>query len=251
MLPFAAIFALFAFANLHPQLASGNGVQTGQLLEATEYSACDYHCAPFNRPTTAYCIQVGSETLVGERASILGESDSDSLRSLVGQEVTFRNDPKFIWLLAPGRSGLKIQRGSLFEQFKENRCIAAVHKPILAAALADLRPSGVPPNAFALAARGETAPHYRWFQCSLNSEESGIVCKKWDPKGVWNGVDRYCARTREGDPVHDNFEIDHLLSREGRIILKSGQRLLTDDRGRVNDQLMRPEEPCKQTAFLD
>jgi hypothetical protein len=61
MLPFAAIFALFAFANLHPQLASGNGVQAGQLVEATEYSACDYHCAPFNRPTTAYCIQVGSE----------------------------------------------------------------------------------------------------------------------------------------------------------------------------------------------
>jgi hypothetical protein len=248
MLYFAAIFASFAFATLHLQLTSMNGVQAGKLLEAAEYSACDYNCAPFNRPTIAYCIQAGSETLVGERPSIFGETPSKSLRSLVGHEVAFRTDPSSIWLFAPDRTELKIKRGSLFEQFKENRCIAAVHKPILAAALADNRPSQIPSTAFALSARGETAPHYRWFQCSMSPDASGIVCKKWDSKGVWNGVDRYCPRTREGTPVPADFEIDRLLSREGHIILQTGQILIEDDRGRINDQLMRPEETCKQTA---
>ena len=190
--------------------------------------------------------------MVGERFNIFGETPYKSLRSLVGQEMTVRAERTYIWLSISGRSEFKIKRGSLFEGFRENRCIASVHESILAAASADPRPSEAPPDAFALAARGEQAPHYRWFQCSLNSNNKEIACKKWSPKGAWNGVDRYCATTRQGESVHADFAVDRLLSREGHIVLQNGQTLQVDNRGRINDQLQRPGEPCHQTtAFVD
>ena len=251
MLRLAAMVVPFALASLLGRPSSATDIQTGKLLEATEYSACDYHCAPFNRPTVAYCIQVGDETLVGERTSFLGESSNKSLIDFVGQEVTFRADSKSIRLLVPGQRDVKVKKGSLFERFKENRCIAAVHIPILEAAARELRPSQVPVDAFALAADGETAPLYRWFTCVVNPVDSDIVCKNWDPKGDSRGVDRYCPRTREGTAVDADFEVDHLLSREGRIVLRGEQVLLQDGRGRVNDKLLKPGEACKQAPPVD
>lgn len=251
MFRFATILVFFSFFPMQGQASRTAVAQSGRLLEATEYSACGYNCAPFNRPTTAYCIQAGSETLVGERTTVFGESQTKSLRSLVGQGLTFRADSSSIWLLVPGQRALKVKRGALFEGFKDNHCAAAVHSPILKEAATDARPSQVPKDAFALPADGKTVPLYRWFQCSVDSVDSDIICKKWDPKGGWRGVERYCPRTRDGTAVGADLDIDHLLSREGRIVLRGEHVLLPDGRGRVNDQLERPFEPCRQMSQLD
>jgi hypothetical protein len=229
--------------------ASSGGVRAAKLLEAMEYSACDYNCAPFNRPTTSYCFQDGDEILVGERVSILGETPTKSMRNRVGQDVTIRYDSSFIWLTGTDHSELKIKRGSFSEHFKDTRCVAEVHKPKVDFAKRFKRPADLPADAFPLAAEGGTKPPFRWFQCSLTPDASDITCKKWDFKGIWNGVDRYCARTTQGDQVYAGFEVDHLISREGQIVLASGETLERDERGRESDKLMRPGEPCYQVGL--
>jgi hypothetical protein len=242
----AILSTAFTPAQTQPTASS---VRAAKLLEATEYSACDYNCAPFNRPTTSYCLQDGNEILVGERASILGETPTKSMRNRAGQEVAITYDSSFIWLTGTDHFELKIKRGSFSEHFKETRCVAEVHKAKIAFAKGFKRPAYVPADAFALASEGETKPPFRWFECSMTQDASGIACKKWDPKGVWNGVDRYCARTTQGDQVHAGFEVDHVISREGQIVLASGATLERDERGRENDRLIRPGEPCYQVGL--
>jgi hypothetical protein len=49
----------------------------------------------------------------------------------------------------------------------------------------------------------------------------------------------------DGAPVAAEFEIDPLLSQEGRLVLKSGAVVQQDHRARTNDQLDRPGEACR------
>jgi hypothetical protein len=72
-----------------------------------------------------------------------------------------------------------------------------------------------------------------------------IACRKWYANGDFYGKDWYCARTVAGAPVAADFELDPLLSQEGRLVLKSGAVVQQDRRGRTNDQLDRPNEACR------
>ena len=69
------------------------------LVEAVEYEPCNYYCGPMNRPTTAYCVYVDGQIVVGERAGFLwlGESGAASGRNLVGKQITARFDARSIW----------------------------------------------------------------------------------------------------------------------------------------------------------
>jgi hypothetical protein len=218
------------------------------LLEAREYSPCDYTCAPFNHPTTAYCFSLGDKIVVGERGSLLGENDTASMRNAVGQEFSMSSDNDSIWVSRAGQSKLRIKSGSAFEGVKSTRCIAKVHMQKLTLASSSKRPATVPDDAFALAAArpGEVQPFFRWFECKTSDDLTTITCKKWSPNGELNGVDRYCARTLQGEPVSASFDVDRLASREGQLVLKTGSIVERDDRGRMNDKLMRPEEVCYQ-----
>jgi hypothetical protein len=222
--------------------------QAAKLVEAKEYSACDYQCAPFNHPVTAYCFRSGDLTLIGERGTILGETNASSMRDFSGKKVQIRFDPTSIWINRPNHRALELKRGSVFEGFKDVGCVAEVHRAKLEIASKIGRPSNVPSDAFALAGplTGDAKPLFRWFQCVMSADASSITCKKWGRDGSFRGVDRYCARTVAGEPVTANFEIDKLLSRDGKLILKSGYALERDERGRTNEELARPGEVCYQ-----
>jgi hypothetical protein len=71
-----------------------------------------------------------------------------------------------------------------------------------------------------------------------------IDCMKWYPNGHSKGVERYRTRTVDGTAVSPDFQIDHLASREGQLVLTSGSILLFDHRGRINDKLAHPGEAC-------
>jgi hypothetical protein len=45
--------------------------------------------------------------------------------------------------------------------------------------------------------------------------------------------------------VAADFEVDQLLSQEGRLVLKSGAVVQQDHRARTNDLLDRPSEACR------
>ena len=83
----------------------------------------------------------------------------------------------------------------------------------------------------------------------MSADASSITCKKWGRDGSFRGVDHYCARTVAGEPVSATFEIDKLLSRDGKLILRSGYALERDERGRINEELARPGEVCYQVGL--
>ena len=218
---------------------------SAMLVESHEYSSCDYLCAPFNNPTTAYCIQVGNDVLVGHRGTILGEDDRPSMRDLAGKEVTVRFNEQSIWIKRGDRGPLKIARGSTSEHFKTLPCIREVHREKLALAANLQRPDNVPPPAVLLPDKQSTAhPLFLWLDCAMSPDQETINCRKWSQKGESYGIDRYCARTTEGTPVSQDFEIDQIASREQMLVLKSGAALQPDHRGRTNDILDHPGESC-------
>jgi hypothetical protein len=240
--------ALFVFVTL----AQGNGqpsheLAPAKLIEAVEYEPCDYYCGPLNHPRTAYCIDIEGETIVGERPGLLwlGESDAVSMRNLVGKQVMARLDRSSIWISDAGRT-IKVKRGSAYEAFQNTRCIVEVHRPKLASAAKFERPRDLPANAFPLAGAqvGEYRTLFLWFSCSMVASMGTIDCAKWYPKGDSRGVERYCTHTVDGAAVSPDYQIDHLASREGRLVLTSGGVLLFDHRGRINDKLIRPGEAC-------
>jgi hypothetical protein len=140
---------------------------------------------------------------------------------------------------------LKLERGSTYENFKDAGCIREVRRPIVDAAYAHKRPGKVPSYAFALAGTGKEGDLYLWLQCDLSSDKSVIACLRWYRNGDPYGKDWYCARTVDGAPVAADFEIDPLLSQEGRLVLKSGAVVQQDHRARTNDVLDRPGEACR------
>lgn len=246
----SAKISILLFAALVPACSqqAQHGFAQATLIEAVEYEPCDYYCGPLNRPTTAYCVYLDGQIVVGERGGFLwfGESEVASMRNLVGKQVTARLDKSSIWIGQSGQQTIKIKRGANFEQFKDTRCLVEVHKPKLAIAAKAERPPNLPTDAFPLA--GEQVGDYRsvyvWFSCTLNPNTSAIECLKWYPKGASRGVERYCTRTVDGASVPADFRIDHLASREGQIVLASGGVLQSDHRGRTNDSLDHPLEAC-------
>jgi hypothetical protein len=219
------------------------------LLEAIEHEPCDYYCGPLNHPTTAYCIDIDGQIVVGERAGLLwfGETDEASMRNLAGKKIKARFDEGSIWIGRDQRT-IRIKRGSNFENFKDPRCLVEVHKPKLAIAAKASRPRNVPAAAVALAGEQREGAVYKpvfvWFSCAASPNLTTIDCMKWYPDGTSGGVESYCARTEDGAPIPADFRIDPLASRERRILLTSGGILQYDHRGRVNDQLIRPGEAC-------
>ena len=221
------------------------------LVEAVEYEPCNYYCGPMNHPTTAYCVYVDGQIVVGEHAGFLwlGESDAASMRNLVGKQITARFDARSIWIGQSDKRAIKIKRGSNFEQFADTRCLVEVHKPKLVIAAKAARPTNLPADAFPLAGEQGGDIQYRsvfvWFSCAADPIMGTIDCRKWYPAGASRGIERYCPRTVDGAPVTPGFKIDPLTSREGRIVLTSGGILQFDHRGRINDELIHPAEGCR------
>jgi hypothetical protein len=144
------------------------------LLEAVEYEPWDYYCGPFNRPTTAYCVFVDGQIVVGERAGFLwlGESDVASMRNLVGKQIEARFDARSVWIGQSDRRTIKIKRGANFGQFTDTRCLVEVHRAKLAIAAKSARPQNLPADAFALAGeqRGDLRNRsvFVWFSCAAS-----------------------------------------------------------------------------------
>ena len=166
---------------------------------------------------------------------------------LSGMEARIKTGSHFIAVHMADRPSMKLTRGSLYGGFKENGCIAEVHKPILAHANSIRRSPKIPDDAIAIAGsgRGDFQPLYLWFECIPEPDSGTIGCGRWYTNGDSDGKDWYCARTVDGRPVGMNYAIDPLLSQAGRLVLTSGSVLQHDNRARTNDKLDRPSEACR------
>src|SRR6267143_274827 len=146
-----------------------------KLMEAVEYEPCDYYCGALNHPTTAYCVEVDGQVLVGERGGLLwfGENDAVSMRNLVGKQILARFEQNSIFISDNTQRTIKIKRGGNYEQFQNTRCLVEVHKPKLGVAAKSEHPRDVPADAFPLAGAQvgdlQNRPLFVWFSCSMDA----------------------------------------------------------------------------------
>jgi hypothetical protein len=214
------------------------------LVEMASYQPCGNGCSENAEPARAFCFRQGDQVVVGDGRSLLHEQKFSGLEELAGKQVQIRFNRRFVWVMPPDGREMKLERGSTYENFRDTGCIREVRRPIIDAAYAHKRPTKVPTYAFAVAGTGK-GDLYLWLQCDLTVDKSVIGCLRWYRNGDSNGKDWYCARTLDGAPVAADFEIDPLLSQEGRLVLKSGAVVQQDHRARTNDLLDRPGEACR------
>ena len=217
---------------------------TATLVEAANYLPCGDGCSALTDTASAFCFRLGDQVLVGEGRSYLHEGKFSAMEELAGKQLQLRFNRRFLWIKPPDGPVMKLQRGSQFENFKDGGCVSAVHGPILAAAYAQKRPVKVPADAFPMAGSGKD-DLFLWYRCNLDSDKTTISCQRWYKNGDAYGKDWYCAQTMAGEPVGAVATLDPLLSRDGRLVLKSGGALRHDNRARTNDVLDRPGEACR------
>jgi hypothetical protein len=214
------------------------------LVETADYQPCRNGCSAKTEPVSAFCFRQGDQVLIADGSSLLHENKFSGMEELAGKQVQIRFNERFVWVMTPDGQAMKLERGTTYENFKDAGCIREVRKPIIDAAYAHKRPGKVSTYAFALAGSGK-GDLYLWFQCDLSSDKSVIACQRWYRDGTPYSKDWYCARTVDGAPVAAEFEVDELLSQEGRLVLKSGAVVQQDHRARTNDVLDRPGEACR------
>jgi hypothetical protein len=214
------------------------------MVEAADYLPCDNGCSANAEPASAFCFKQGDQIVVGEGRSYLHENKFSGLEELAGKQVHIRYSSRFVWVKQADGATVKMERNSEYENFRDAGCVREVRKPIVEGAYLRKRPSRVPRYAFVLAGSGKD-DLYLWFQCDLSADKSVIACQRWFRNGDYYGKDWYCARTLDGAPVAADFEIDPLLSQEGKLVLKSGAVVQRDHRARTNDALDRPNEACR------
>jgi len=220
------------------------GFAAATLVEAADYQPCRNGCSEHAEPASAFCFRQGDQVLIGDGSSFLHEKKFSGLEELAGKQVQVRFSRLFVWVRQPDGHAMRLERGSKYENFRDAGCIREVRRPIIDAAYVHKRPGKVPTYAFALAGSGK-GDLYLWFQCDLSPDKSVIACQRWYRDGTPYGKDWYCARTLDGTPVAADFEVDELLSQEGRLVLKSGAVVQQDHRARTNDLLDRPSEACR------
>jgi len=245
--PLLMIFLIAGAALSLPFCASAKGTKdysAATLVEAADYQPCHNGCSAKAEPVSAFCFRQGDKVVVGDGRSLLHEKKFSGLEELAGKQVQIRFSRRFVWVIPTDGPVMKLKRGSTYENFRDAGCIREVRKPIIDSAYVHKRPGKVPTYAFALAGSGK-GDLYLWFQCDLSPDKSVIACQRWYRDGTPYGKDWYCARTLDGAPMAAEFEVDQLLSQEGRLVLKSGAVVQQDHRARTNDVLDRPNEACR------
>jgi hypothetical protein len=222
-------------------------LETATLVEAAQYIPCQDACFALDAPASAFCFRLGDDYVVGELGGYLHDEKSASTDDLSGKAAEIKVGTHFISVQLADHQAMRLKRGSLYEGFKENGCIAEVHKPILERANSSKRSPKIPDDSMAIAGsgRGDFQPLYLWFECIRSAEEGTIGCKRFYGNGDANGTDWYCSQTTDGKSVGSNYAIDPLLSQAGRLVLSSGAVLQHDNRARTNDKLDRPSEACR------
>jgi hypothetical protein len=214
------------------------------LVETASYTPCRDGCSATAEPARAFCFKAGDQFLVAEGKSYLHENKFESMEDLAGKQLPIQPSGRWVWVTPADRAAIKLRRGSLFEDFKDNGCIREVHRPIIALAAHSRPRTKIPSAAIAIAGpgRGEFQPLYLWYQCGPDGD--AIACHRWYRNGQPTAQDWYCAQSADGSQVGTDFAIDPLLSRAGRLVLASGEVLQQDGRERIDGKLAKPGEAC-------
>jgi hypothetical protein len=243
----AVAVAVWSGCSLFASARPAKDFEPATLVEAAQYIPCRDSCFALQTPASAFCFRLRGEFVVAEQKGLLRDVKSASTDDLSRKEAEVKIGALFISVHMADHPSMKLTRGSLYEGFNENGCIAEVHKPIIAHANATRRSPKIPSDAMAIAGsgRGDFQPLYLWYECIPESDSGTIGCGRWYGNGDSDGKDWYCAQTADGKALGTNYAIDQVLSQAGRLVLTSGAVLRHDNRARTNDKLDRPGEACR------
>lgn len=159
------------------------------MIDTGEYDWCHYDCAPFDRPTLFFCVQVGSEILIGSRsADWIWAYDSSKMFAFKGKTVSVRFDHDSMWIVRTDGKDMHLSQDYSRDVFASKECTAEVHRHWLRQFQDIRRPNTVPGYAVLIPQGSRPifkseGPHF-WVSCSFDSQSNWDVCELWDEKGV-------------------------------------------------------------------
>jgi len=159
------------------------------MIDAAEYDWCHHDCAPFDRPTFFFCVQISDQVLVGSRkADWAWMYDSSQMLSFRGKQVSIRFDDDSIWIKRTDNKDMHLRRDYSQDVFERPECTAEVHRRWLREFETLQRPATVPSEAVLIPQGARPllksqGPHF-WAKCSFDAQADFDFCEMWDEKGI-------------------------------------------------------------------
>jgi hypothetical protein len=208
--------------------ADENKYQQGIMIDTGEYDWCHYDCAPVDRPTFFFCVQVSDQILIGSRsADWVWMYDSSKMLHVKGQPISIRYDEHSMWIIRTDGKDMRLSRDYSQNVFSRPECVAEVHRHWLLQFEKVKRPSTVPSEAVLVPLGPRPVfrnfgPHF-WVSCTINSIASRDVCTTWDEAGV-KYKELECVNSADHLPVYQaDLVIDPLTTQaDYQIHLKNG-----------------------------
>ncbi len=220
--------------------AAEEAKESGILVEAVEFDACHYDCAPFTRPSLIYCVQSGDRILIGARKASRTQSSSDMLE-YQGKPVLVRYDNGSLWIVRPDHTEMHLSRGYGVDVFHNPVCTAEIHRLWLGHIGNAARPAPVSSKAVLVP---ESSHSYFWVSCAFIPASNWDACSVWDSEGKKYAV-REVVNRRDRRPVLEpDLQIDPLTTtNDYEFRLKNGVTLADWAKSRVNN-IPSPDSPA-------
>ena len=201
------------------------------MVDSGEYDWCHYDCAPFDRPTFFFCVQVDHQILIGSRkADWKWEYDSSQMLGFRGKTISLRYDDGSMWIIRTDGKDMHLTQDYSRNVFTRPECVAELHRHWLQQFNQIKRPDTVPAESVLVPQGPQTflrrTGAYFWAMCTLDSDANRDLCALWDEKGS-KYKSLACTNPSNG-PAAPNISlpIDPLTTTEDyEIHLKNGMIL--------------------------
>jgi hypothetical protein len=222
--PFSiVIFVLACFSTR----AGEHKYQDGVMIDTAEYDWCHHDCAPFDRPTFFFCVQVANQVLIGSRkADWVWMYDSSQMLKFKGKRISGRFDDDSIWIIRTDGKDMHLSRDYSQDVFEHPECTAEVHRHWLREFEKLKRPATVPPEAVLIPQGARPffkseGPHF-WVSCSFDSQANWDLCEMWDEKGT-KYKEVKCVNSSDTPVLPADLVVDPLTTKvDYEIHLKNG-----------------------------
>ena len=188
----------------------------------------------FDRPTLYFCLQIGSDVVVGSRgADLVWMYDSSKMFNLAGRPVAVRYQSPSIWIMRPDGKEMHLKEDCSNDVFSNSACSASVRLRWIQKFAAVAIPRDVSPAAILVPL---TVRSYFWVHCHFDTQEQWDVCLEWDSKGIPDTQKRELVDPSSHRGVLDAvLTIDPLTTKDKAALhLKNGIVLRDWAKGRIN-----------------
>ena len=152
--------------------------EQGILVEANRESPCAYDCLPFEPVYFDFCVENGAKIVLARLFDTRFNYDPDKFHAQLGKPIQFRADDKNLWIVRPDGKEFRIRQNYSAGHYVNDRCVAELHRHLLAQDAAGNRPPGTDLDAVYVPLSAKVG---YWTKCFLAADRA-IVCFARGPK---------------------------------------------------------------------